>query len=39
MKHVMDVYLNYATAMMECVILKTYAKQDGTVLSVKKVHV
>jgi hypothetical protein len=35
----MDVYLNYVTAMMECVILKTYAKQDGTVLSVKKVHV
>jgi hypothetical protein len=35
----MDVYLNYVTAMMECEILKTYAKQDGTVLSVKKVHV
>ena len=33
----MDVYLNYATVLMEFVILKTYAKQDGTDLSVTKV--
>jgi hypothetical protein len=37
--HVMDVYLNYVTALMEYVIFKTYAKQDGSVLSVTKVHV
>jgi hypothetical protein len=37
--HVMDVYLNYATVLMEYVLFKTYAKQDGTVLSVTKVHV
>ena len=37
--HVMDVYLNYATVLMEYVFYKTYAKQDGTVLSVTKVHV
>ena len=30
MKHVKDVYLNYVTVLMEFVILKTYAKQDGT---------
>ena len=35
----MDVYLNYVTVLMEYVIFKTYAKQDGTVLSVTKVHV
>jgi hypothetical protein len=39
MIHVMDVYLNYVTVLMEYVIFKTYAKQDGTVLSVTKVHV
>jgi hypothetical protein len=39
MKHVMDVYLNYVTVLMEFVILKTYAKQDGTDLSVTKVNV
>ena len=39
MKHVMDVYLNYVTVLMEFVILKTYVKQDGTALSVKKVYV
>jgi hypothetical protein len=38
-KHVMDVYLNYVTVLMEYVFYKTYAKQDGTVLSVTKVHV
>jgi hypothetical protein len=37
--HVMDVYLNYVTVLMEYVLFKTYAKQDGTVLSVTKVHV
>ena len=37
--HVMGVYLNYVTVLMECVIFKTYAKQDRTVLSVTKVHV
>jgi hypothetical protein len=37
--HVMDVYLNYVTVLMEYVFYKTYAKQDGTVLSVTKVHV
>jgi hypothetical protein len=36
MKHVMDVYLNYVTVLMEFVILKTYAKQDGTDLSVHR---
>jgi hypothetical protein len=35
----MDVYLNYVTVLMEYVFYKTYAKQDGTVLSVTKVHV
>ena len=35
----MDVYLNYVTVFMEYVIFKTYAKQDGTVLSVTTVHV
>ena len=35
----MDVYLNYVTVLMEYVLFKTYAKQDGTVLSVAKVHV
>ena len=35
----MDVYLNYVTVLMENVLSKTYAKQDGTVLSVTKVHV
>ena len=39
MIHVMDVYLNYVTLLMEYVLFKTYAKQDGTVLSVTKVHV
>jgi hypothetical protein len=33
------VYLNYVTVFMEYVIFKTYAKQDGTGLSVTKVHV
>jgi hypothetical protein len=37
--HVMDVYLNYVTVLMEYVISKTYAKQDWTVLSVTKVHI
>ena len=37
--HVMDVYLNYVTVLMEYVIFKTYAKQDGSALSVTKVHV
>ena len=37
--HVMGVYLNYVTGLMEYVIFKTYAKQDWTVLSVTKVHV
>jgi hypothetical protein len=37
--HVMDVYLNCVTVLMEYVLFKTYAKQDGTVLSVTKVHV
>ena len=37
--HVMDVYLNYVTVLMEYVLFKTYAKQDGMVLSVTKVHV
>ena len=37
--HVMDVYLNYVTVLMEYVIFKKYAKQNGTVLSVTKVHV
>ena len=37
--HVMGVYLNYVTVFMEYVIFKTYAKQDGTVLSVTTVHV
>ena len=37
--HVMDVYLNYVTVLMEYVLFKTYAKQDGTMLSVTKVHV
>ena len=37
--HVMDVYLNYVTVLMEYVILKTNAKQDWTVLNVTKVHV
>ena len=36
--HVMDVYLNYVTVLMEYVLFKTCAKQDGTVLSVTKVH-
>ena len=35
----MDVYLNYVTVLMEYVIFKTNAKQDGSVLSVTKVHV
>ena len=35
----MDAYLNYVTVLMEYVLFKTYAKQDGTVLSVTKVHV
>ena len=35
----MDVYLNCVTVLMEYVLFKTYAKQDGTVLSVTKVHV
>jgi hypothetical protein len=39
MIHVMDVNLNYVTALMEYVIFKAYAKQDWTVLSVTKVHV
>ena len=39
MKHVMDVYLNYVTVLMEFVILKTVVKRDGTVLSVIKVYV
>ena len=39
MIHVMDVYLNYVTVLVEYVIFKTCAKQDGTVLSVTKVHV
>ena len=39
MKHVMDVYLNYVTVLMEFVILKTFVKQDGTDLSVTKVNV
>jgi hypothetical protein len=39
MKHVMDVYLNYVAVMMEFVILKTFVKRDGTVLSVIKVYV
>ena len=39
MKHVMDVYLNYVAVLMEFVILKTYAMQDGTDLSVTKVNV
>jgi hypothetical protein len=39
MIHVMDVYLNYVTVLMEYVIFKKYAKQNGTVLSVTKVHV
>jgi len=39
MIHVMDVYLNYVIVLMEYVILKIYAKQDGSVLSVTKVHV
>ena len=34
----MNVYLNYVTVMMEYVIFKAYAKQDGTMLSVTKVH-
>ena len=34
----MDVYLNCVTVLMEYVLFKTYAKQDGTVLSVTKVH-
>jgi len=29
----------YVTLLMEYVLFKTYAKQDGTVLSVTKVHV
>ena len=37
--HVMDVYLNYVTILTEYVILQTYVNQDGTVLSVTKVHV
>ena len=36
MKHVMDAYLNYVTVLMEYVISKAYAKQDGTMLSVTK---
>ena len=39
MIHVMDVYLNYVTVLTEYVIFKAYAKQDGTVLNVTKVHV
>jgi hypothetical protein len=35
----MDVYLNCVTVLMEYVLFKTYAKQDGKVLSVTKVHV
>ena len=35
----MNVYLNYVTVLMEYVIFKTNVKQDGTVLSVTKVHV
>jgi len=37
--HVMDVYLNYVTILTEYVIIQTYVNQDGTVLSVTKVHV
>ena len=39
MKHVMGVYLNCVTVLMEFVIVKIYAKQDGTDLSVTKVNV
>ena len=38
MIHVMGVYLNYVTVLMEFVKFKAYAKQDGTMLSVTKVH-
>ena len=38
MIHVMGVYLNYVTVLMEYVKFKAYAKQDGTMLSVTKVH-
>ena len=34
----MGVYLNYVTVLMEFVKFKAYAKQDGTMLSVTKVH-
>ena len=39
MIHVMDVYLNYVTVLMEYVILKTNVKKDWTVLSVTKLAV